>query len=285
MPDTTPAADRPADQLRAAMAEALAGHAGSKAFLADGHEWDHARTGWYAHADAALSVLPAPALAVARQLLGSTEGEGPAVEPPSYPWSQTMHTSDGGRTIHIPWDGPGGDPAGSVAVTAADRAVLASMLADDAAAPPAPADRAAFQGIRPRTLTAIAAHLDARAVAILRAESETYTEWQTVVADLRRLAADAAAGVQPPAPRIRCAHTDVLYGQCVRYLDDHNGDCQHERQPAAPAAPEEPTNPAAAVEVRRPCPYCPPPAMIPRARYADHIATTHPERNAPEDPQ
>ncbi|MFC8282909.1 hypothetical protein [Streptomyces cyaneofuscatus] len=72
--DTTPA-DRPADQLRAAMAEALAGHAGSKAFLADGHEWEHARAGWYAHADAALSVLPAPALAVARQLLGTTAAE------------------------------------------------------------------------------------------------------------------------------------------------------------------------------------------------------------------
>ncbi|MFE3381332.1 hypothetical protein [Streptomyces anulatus] len=75
--DTTPA-DRPADQLRAAMAEALAGHAGSKAFLADGHEWEHARTGWYAHADAALSVLPAPALAVARQLLGTSATAPPA---------------------------------------------------------------------------------------------------------------------------------------------------------------------------------------------------------------
>lgn len=33
--------------------------------------------------------------------------------------------------------------------------------------------------------------------------------------------------------RRRCAHTDVLFGQCVRYLDDHDGECQHEHQPAA----------------------------------------------------
>ncbi|MFJ6615432.1 hypothetical protein ACIQPT_34730 [Streptomyces sp. NPDC091289] len=50
-----------------------------------------------------------------------------------------------------------------------------------------------------------------------------------------------ASGVRQPAPRIRCAHTDVLYGQCVRYLDDHDGDCQHEHQPTTPAVPEEPT--------------------------------------------
>lgn len=42
--------------LRAQYAEALAGHAGSKAFLAEGSEWDHARAAWYAHADAVLRV-------------------------------------------------------------------------------------------------------------------------------------------------------------------------------------------------------------------------------------
>ncbi|MFM9635917.1 hypothetical protein [Streptomyces turgidiscabies] len=46
--------------LRDRIAESLAGHAGSKAFLADGQGWEHARTAWYAHADAVLSVLPAP---------------------------------------------------------------------------------------------------------------------------------------------------------------------------------------------------------------------------------
>ncbi|MFG2328285.1 hypothetical protein ACGFMM_01530 [Streptomyces sp. NPDC048604] len=46
--------------LRDQIAEALAGHAGSKAFLADGTEWEHARNAWYAHADAVLT-LPAVA--------------------------------------------------------------------------------------------------------------------------------------------------------------------------------------------------------------------------------
>ncbi|WP_327160508.1 hypothetical protein [Streptomyces zaomyceticus] len=44
------------DGLRRQYAEALAGHAGSKAFLADGTEWEHARSVWYAHADVVLGV-------------------------------------------------------------------------------------------------------------------------------------------------------------------------------------------------------------------------------------
>ncbi|MEU3447224.1 hypothetical protein AB0H29_08335 [Streptomyces thermolilacinus] len=43
-------------ELRDRYAEALAGHAGSRAFLAEGSEWEHARAAWYAHADAALTV-------------------------------------------------------------------------------------------------------------------------------------------------------------------------------------------------------------------------------------
>lgn len=42
--------------LRQEYAEALAGRAGSKAFLADGTEWDHARAAWYSHADAVLAI-------------------------------------------------------------------------------------------------------------------------------------------------------------------------------------------------------------------------------------
>ncbi|MFJ9633744.1 hypothetical protein ACIRU8_39230 [Streptomyces sp. NPDC101175] len=49
----------PDNPLRRRLAEALAGHAGSAAFLADGSEWEHARAAWNAHADAALSVLKA----------------------------------------------------------------------------------------------------------------------------------------------------------------------------------------------------------------------------------
>jgi hypothetical protein len=43
--------------LRNRTAQALAGHAGSKAFLAKGTEWDHARAAWYAHADAVLEAF------------------------------------------------------------------------------------------------------------------------------------------------------------------------------------------------------------------------------------
>ncbi|MEU6397846.1 hypothetical protein ABZ867_12800 [Streptomyces cinnamoneus] len=46
----------PAEDLRQQYAEALAGHAGSKAFLADGDEWNHIRSVWLAHADAVLAV-------------------------------------------------------------------------------------------------------------------------------------------------------------------------------------------------------------------------------------
>ncbi|MCX4778186.1 hypothetical protein [Streptomyces sp. NBC_01264] len=41
-------------ERRQRYAEALAGHAGSKAFFADGHEWNHARSAWFAHADVAI---------------------------------------------------------------------------------------------------------------------------------------------------------------------------------------------------------------------------------------
>ena len=51
-----PAATEATD-LRTRLARALAGHAGSKAFLADGAEWDHMRAAWYAHADVVLGEL------------------------------------------------------------------------------------------------------------------------------------------------------------------------------------------------------------------------------------
>jgi hypothetical protein len=43
--------------LRQRLAEMMAGRAGSKAFLAEGAEWEHMRAARYAHADAALVVL------------------------------------------------------------------------------------------------------------------------------------------------------------------------------------------------------------------------------------
>jgi bacterioferritin-associated ferredoxin len=42
--------------LRDQIAETLAGHAGSRAFLTAEPGWDHARAAWYAHADAVLRV-------------------------------------------------------------------------------------------------------------------------------------------------------------------------------------------------------------------------------------
>ncbi|MFF9205119.1 hypothetical protein ACF1AE_25525 [Streptomyces sp. NPDC014986] len=52
-----------------------------------------------------------------------------------------------------------------------------------------PVDQAgAFPAVRPHTLTSIACHLDARAVAIMRPDSQTYAEWQTVAEVLRRMA-------------------------------------------------------------------------------------------------
>ncbi|MFI9244190.1 hypothetical protein ACIGXF_16730 [Streptomyces sp. NPDC053086] len=59
-----------------------------------------------------------------------------------------------------------------------------------AAALPAPDQQTALD-VRPQTLTSLAEHLDARAVAILRPESQTYAEWQTVIGWLRRLAGEA----------------------------------------------------------------------------------------------
>ncbi|MEV0112806.1 hypothetical protein AB0H77_06055 [Streptomyces sp. NPDC050844] len=41
---------------------------------------------------------------------------------------------------------------------------------------------------------------------------------------------------QQAEPRRRCAHTDVVYGRCVRYIDGHEGECVHERQPEAQQA-------------------------------------------------
>jgi hypothetical protein len=57
-PDNPAASSDTADNpLREQLAEALAGHGGSKAFLADGTEWGHARSAWYAHADAVLPII------------------------------------------------------------------------------------------------------------------------------------------------------------------------------------------------------------------------------------
>ncbi|MGW6395429.1 hypothetical protein ACWFR1_34175 [Streptomyces sp. NPDC055103] len=71
--------DRPGiNDLRQQYAEALAGHAGSKAFLADGTEWEHARSVWYAHADAVLSVRDAE-MERMKLLVAASSEDGQAV--------------------------------------------------------------------------------------------------------------------------------------------------------------------------------------------------------------
>ncbi|WP_228995078.1 hypothetical protein [Streptomyces sp. DH8] len=169
----------------------------------------------------------------ARAAYGTSEGEG----------AGELFPDEGPDELRaelaklIRWHKEDGDQLakmrGTIERLRAERAELIrqrdQIAMDTTKAPPAPADRAAIL----RVVDRLAAH--AAGFQDVLDESDRGPWGKTIVADiaeLRRLADDAAAGVQPPAPRIRCAHTDVLYGQCVRYLDDHNGDCQHEHQPA-----------------------------------------------------
>ncbi|MGW0032079.1 hypothetical protein ACWDXD_19915 [Streptomyces sp. NPDC003314] len=73
-----PAQPRHTADLRQQYAEALAGHAGSKAFLADGHEWEHVRSVWYAHADAVLTVRDAE-MERMKLLVAASSEDGQAV--------------------------------------------------------------------------------------------------------------------------------------------------------------------------------------------------------------
>ncbi|MGW1409418.1 hypothetical protein [Streptomyces sp. NPDC002403] len=50
-------APQPAEGLRHHLAEAMAKEAGSKAFMKPGTAWEHARSEWLAHADAAVNAL------------------------------------------------------------------------------------------------------------------------------------------------------------------------------------------------------------------------------------
>ncbi|MFH9761344.1 hypothetical protein ACH4MJ_04315 [Streptomyces anulatus] len=145
MPDTTPTpAGRPADQLHAAVADAL--------LTTRRADWegaaDHRRHRYDARcalcaadvdalADAALSVLPAPALAVARQLLGTTSETTAAA--PSIP--ATLATPCDACDHTLNWH------RNDVGCTV-PRCVCGRFqdAVEPAAAPPAPADRAATLG-------------------------------------------------------------------------------------------------------------------------------------------
>lgn len=83
-PLTAETADRAT--LRQLLAETLAGHAGSKAFLAEGTEWEHARAAWYAHADVALEAITARRLPrgfeAAREAVRQARGDEAAPQTP-----------------------------------------------------------------------------------------------------------------------------------------------------------------------------------------------------------
>ncbi|MER6602523.1 hypothetical protein [Streptomyces parvus] len=314
MTDTTPTpADRPADQLRAAIAETLRRAACTGG--CDSTETECAASRMqpvvYTHgvltevwgtpeviADAVLSVLPAPALAVARQLLDTSAAEGvsSAAAPLAEVWTVWREdepvyahytTEDDARQGTIDcwqedepvcpdysWrqDGPrlelvvGGEYSG---VYASRHRVYG--------APPAPADRAALcicghpeqrhfedvcltcdcgdyiepqdaREVIARWRQAALANRDLRRATTLRegadlieqalihsvtpAASERDETWDQAVraaaTELRDVAADAAAGVQPPTT---CT-CDFIDEPWIRM--QHADDC-----PAAPAAPEE----------------------------------------------
>ncbi|MEU0157960.1 hypothetical protein ABZ154_03705 [Streptomyces sp. NPDC006261] len=159
---TTP--DHPTDQLRAAIAQAMA--------LRDGHpEWpvqyEDDELAYLRRSDAVLSVLPAPALAVARQLLGTSTGED----------GRCPVMTDGGRCEK-------------------DADHRAGRWPDDPhvpAAPPAPADRAAVLNEVATQYEQLLADIGADTAQ----DPRYWTGVQHVTLGLRRLAGEAAAGVQP----------------------------------------------------------------------------------------
>ncbi|MYX16875.1 hypothetical protein GTY67_26360 [Streptomyces sp. SID8374] len=226
---TTP--DRPADQLRDLLTTAIS-------------KWhrDPELPQYAQGADAVMAVLPAPALAVARQLLGTSTSEDTGVACPSpetHNWGCGCPTDQAPaakrvEAEHVLYDALTQGAAHAQVRQHIIDAYRAAVIAEHThAAPPAPADRAAALNEVADEIAGIDFHPNARARSIDIATG--------LVHRIRSLAGEAAAGAHHPKPRIRCAHTDVVYGQCVRYIDDHDGECQHERQPtpAVPAAPEE----------------------------------------------
>ncbi|MCI4045105.1 hypothetical protein [Streptomyces sp. TRM75563] len=218
MPTSPTPADRPADLLRDRIAEAAAclGHP----------QWDAADL-----ADAVLAVLPAPALAVARQLLGTTTSENTAAEPSAAAMLSTpcdacdhtlnWHRNDVGCTVPRCVCGRFQDPV-------------------EAAAPPAPADRAALTETE-RQLLGFA--LELAEEEIHARNLEIPEKDRAALTSLRRLAADAAAGVQPPTEGEarrpgRCPVMIPSVGRCEQNADHP---APHTPEPTVPAPPADGT--------------------------------------------
>lgn len=254
-------ADGPADQLRDCIAEAAArlGHP----------QWDAADL-----ADAVLSVLPAPALAVARQLLGTSAAEGgPCPTPETHNWGCGCPTDEAPtakrvEAEHVLYDAlTKGTPLAQVRQHIIDEYRAAVIAEHTHAAPPAPADRAAVLREDPTpvslatTLSELADEQTQLAVADdLGRRRDMAAARRRFVTDLRALADDAAAGVQPPTTtadraaalgmtpteyrqhshttaveQIQAAAQGLFAGTAIRVMD------ALATPPAAPAAPEDPT--------------------------------------------
>ncbi|MFI5739129.1 hypothetical protein ACIA9I_12240 [Streptomyces anulatus] len=230
MPTTS---DRPADQLRDRLAALLAHHADVLASRWDAYAPDPAAYSLRLHAaeltadeetpfirellDAAMTFeAERPALAVARQLLGTTsEDDRRCVCGDPVEW---MTHPDGPGWIHS----PGSDTR--------------CLDARPVAVPPAPADRAAV-------LRAEADRLDAADEAT-RPRLAAGITWAT--SELRRLAGEAAAGAHQTEQAHRPGRCPVMIpggGRCEKNADHQAGqpDDPHTPTPAVPAAPEEPT--------------------------------------------
>ncbi|MFH9269220.1 hypothetical protein ACH4KN_33955 [Streptomyces sp. NPDC017546] len=251
MPDNTPASDRPADQLRAAVW--VDGDPLMEAMAAAVYEQCDR------HPEVSVTIddprtIAAVAATVARQLLGTTTTE--EQEPVQLRWGldDVMYGDDDTTTVLL--SGPGREPYW-VELDPERTAALRDALAGPAT-PPAPVGRAAIlheaadftetlRQFTPATGARKGAQVSEN-VGILR------------VADhLRRLADEAAAGVQPPtegeesdgtalrryAGRMAaldrlCSGRPGYHAVTVKQVLTAMSDADDE-QAAAPAAPEEPT--------------------------------------------
>ncbi|MFD4662487.1 hypothetical protein [Streptomyces halstedii] len=182
------------------------------------------------------------ALAVARQILGTTESEGAATDPAADRRARYAAAVARGKRLdfnrmaayeRVLFQRRNQDGIDAV------MAVADSEIAADPAAPPAPADRAA---VREETVLDLGRDL-------LRDGLATFLHRLVGPQNASRIllsvtADDAAAGVQPPTESEDTASDDTLHacpgrwaGPNCRCFDDEPA-----TPPAAPAAPEEPAS-------------------------------------------
>ncbi|MGQ4733421.1 hypothetical protein ACUN3E_37905 [Streptomyces sp. Ju416(a)] len=266
MPTSPTPAGRPADQLRAA-AECAPGPELARLLTVLADASDHHGPG----EGGVVATVVHPALAVARQLLGTTEGA--ATEETDEEREQREDREEAAR-LHADGDHQYCDVTCEVAMpTEAMRnfviakgypgtaGALDELLRRAAAAPPAPADRAALTETE-RQLLGFA--LEMAEEEIHARNLEIPAKDRAALTSLRRLADDAAAGVQQTTEgeaelATQCVHCwqeiedrgDPGFGAYTpRWVHIPGGyqTCNPQQPnspvatpPAAPAAPEEPT--------------------------------------------